>query len=136
MTSKDSNNPVDSARELREDLDQVISMAMFGKPTQEIDPGQVSKFIKLTDKLYPVLVPHIQNMFASKLEEIGARVIGAPLKRDTTWIPTSGDPYGINQMSNKNRTTTPREEWDYGSVETVRQQYRRLATEIEKLKKA
>lgn len=37
------------------DIDQLLCMALYGVPTQELDAGRVSKFIDLSEKLAPAI---------------------------------------------------------------------------------
>ena len=60
------------------------------------------------------------------LDDILAELLGAPLDKDATYVPTSYDPYGKRQLENTSVTDTPKSSLDYGSYETVKRQYGRV----------
>ena len=60
------------------------------------------------------------------IEKLLLEVIGEPLKDDITYTPTLGDPYGLIHMMDTTKTSVPKYNWNYGSVETVKRQHARL----------
>ena len=69
MTTQDNS--------LREEFDQMLSMAMYGKPTQELDAGQAWKFVKLTEKIKnPILDWHQKRLDEAVVEAYKLAILG------------------------------------------------------------
>lgn len=51
---------------INRELEQVISNAMFGKDTEELDLGEASKFVKLSEKIVAPLVEYVASRTNAK----------------------------------------------------------------------
>lgn len=61
-----------------------------------------------------------------EVNEILAELIGLPLKKDTSYIPMSNDPFGRIQLTNTNNRSVNIQETSMESQETISRQYKRL----------
>lgn len=51
---------------IHRELEQVISNAMFGKATEDLDLGQASKFVKRSEEIIPALQKYVEGKLQPK----------------------------------------------------------------------